>query len=419
MYNPNLREFAMWYDPPRPGSRMAVTNNGHTVQVTTLGEFYVTNGGLPNVYKTAQFHFHWGHAKHHGSEHLIDGHAYPLELHIVNYNTDLYKSIGEAATEKQGLAVLGIMFEMSEEDNPSLEPIIRAMEQVRDPEEGNQVEIDPLSLRSLLPDDKMRYFRYNGSLTTPGCFESVIWTVFEQPRPVSHRQMRMFRDMLQMRPSQGGHHKRSLDPPMPLRRSERRRERRALEVLTELGITTEEERARFRRELTHHKEHDAHHSAKLNEDDAGKTYHDTADHVHDTPVHDDSHDDHNAVAEVEVEYLQEKLVNNFRPVQPLNGRLVYRSFKLRDGGQGGAGHGDMHGGDHDGHGGGHGGDHGGHGGGHGDHGGHGGHGGGHVSAHDDPHEMQKRLKYYESVGSASSNVVSLMLLVSCLAVLFL
>ena len=40
----------------------------------------MTNGGLPNVYKTAQFHFHWGHAKHHGSEHLINSKAFPLEV---------------------------------------------------------------------------------------------------------------------------------------------------------------------------------------------------------------------------------------------------------------------------------------------------------------------------------------------------
>lgn len=33
------------------------------------------------------------------------------------------------------------------------------------------------------------YFRYNGSLTTPGCFESVIWTVFDQKQTISHRQV--------------------------------------------------------------------------------------------------------------------------------------------------------------------------------------------------------------------------------------
>ena len=30
------------------------------------------------------------------------------------------------------------------------------------------------------------YYRYNGSLTTPGCFESVQWTVFTKPLKVTH-----------------------------------------------------------------------------------------------------------------------------------------------------------------------------------------------------------------------------------------
>lgn len=50
------------------------------VQIDTVGPFYVSNGGLPAVYSTVQFHFHWGHENDHGSEHLIDGRASPLEV---------------------------------------------------------------------------------------------------------------------------------------------------------------------------------------------------------------------------------------------------------------------------------------------------------------------------------------------------
>ncbi|XP_076466290.1 carbonic anhydrase 13-like [Babylonia areolata] len=328
MYNPDLRDFAIWYDPPKPDSSMTVLNNGHTVQVVTDGQFFVTNAGLPYVYKTAQFHFHWGHAPHHGSEHYIDSKAYPLELHIVNYNSDLYADIGAAVTEKQGLAVLGVMFEISEEDNEDLEPVIAAMEQTQDPESRQQVEIEALSLRRLLPDDITQYYRYNGSLTTPGCFESVIWTVFANPQTLSKRQMHKFRQQLGNRHKH--HHKRSL----PATRQERRRERRALQVLDELALTPEQEE-RFRRDLTAKKEHAEETVAKMDEENAQKTHHRTLAAVHKSVDHHDDDDDDDEeeevhVSEVEMEYIQENLVNNFRPVQPLNGRTVYRSFKLRD-----------------------------------------------------------------------------------------
>jgi hypothetical protein len=34
------------------------------------------------------------------------------------------------------------------------------------------------------------FFRYQGSLTTPGCYEAVTWTVFETPILISDRQVK-------------------------------------------------------------------------------------------------------------------------------------------------------------------------------------------------------------------------------------
>ena len=44
-------------------------------------------------------------------------------------------------------------------------------------------------LISLIPRDHQVYYRYYGSLTTPPCYESVLWTVFQSPITISKRQV--------------------------------------------------------------------------------------------------------------------------------------------------------------------------------------------------------------------------------------
>ena len=44
-------------------------------------------------------------------------------------------------------------------------------------------------LSDLLPDSTKSFYRYNGSLTTPGCDEDVIWTIFDTPIAISDRQV--------------------------------------------------------------------------------------------------------------------------------------------------------------------------------------------------------------------------------------
>ena len=83
-----------------------------------------------------------------------------------------------------------LLLHVGPEENMGIEPLIEAMHHTRHPDQQIKVSLEPLSLRNLLPEDMTRYFRYNGSLTTPGCFESVVWTVFADPVKLSTRQVR-------------------------------------------------------------------------------------------------------------------------------------------------------------------------------------------------------------------------------------
>lgn len=54
-----------------------------------------------------------------------------------------------------------------------------------------------MSLEQLIPPQQnlTNYYRYKGSLTTPNCTESVVWTVFEKPIPLSKNQLRKFSEL--------------------------------------------------------------------------------------------------------------------------------------------------------------------------------------------------------------------------------
>ncbi|GFY68644.1 carbonic anhydrase [Trichonephila inaurata madagascariensis] len=181
------------YDDPLEDA--TIENNGHTVQISPGPKDaprIIDEGGMDDKYQFLQLHFHWGSDSKKGSEHLIDGQRFPLEMHFVHMNTN-YKTKEKASTKEDGLAVLAVLFKLSDKDNPALEPIIDKLDDIRT--EGSKVDMDDFTLESLLPDDLMPYYRYEGSLTTPPCSEIVTWTIFKDFVPISEKQLQQFRNV--------------------------------------------------------------------------------------------------------------------------------------------------------------------------------------------------------------------------------
>uniref|UniRef100_A0AAX7SJ19 Carbonic anhydrase n=1 Tax=Astatotilapia calliptera TaxID=8154 RepID=A0AAX7SJ19_ASTCA len=110
----------------------SIMNNGHTVKVS--------GGGLSGTYTGLQFHFHWGDGNHPGSEHTVDEHRYPMEMHIVTQKDHLTAP----REHPDGYAVLGFFINVT------------------------------TKLVS-------KFYQYMGSLTTPACNEAVVWTIFHEP----------------------------------------------------------------------------------------------------------------------------------------------------------------------------------------------------------------------------------------------
>ncbi|XP_060064364.1 carbonic anhydrase 15-like [Ylistrum balloti] len=167
-------------------------NNGHTLQVDVVGDLIVSGGGLPgNSYKMAQLHFHWGHDNSEGSEHVYNGRPYPMEMHVVNYNKK-YGSLGEAIDKSDGLAVLGFWVTHTPTDNAAFAPIVDAIGNLTFKDTNTPLTVN---IGAMLPKRINRFFRYKGSLTTPPCFESVTWTMFEDKIFLSRQQLDRFRSV--------------------------------------------------------------------------------------------------------------------------------------------------------------------------------------------------------------------------------
>lgn len=141
-----------------------VFDTGHAVQVEASPGSVLSMGGRD--YELLQFHVHQP------SEHLLNGQRFPLEIHFVHTAPD------------GTLGVVGV-FAMAGEANPVLQRVLDNAG--AGPEAGRPT----FDIAALLPS-RRAYFRYEGSLTTPPCSETVDWAVLEQPITASEAQVEAF-----------------------------------------------------------------------------------------------------------------------------------------------------------------------------------------------------------------------------------
>ncbi|NXU36947.1 CAH4 anhydrase, partial [Drymodes brunneopygia] len=199
VYDKSLKPLTFEGYDVKGSAKWDVENNGHTgkccsFKVTLDTSPKVRGGGLGRTYKAVEFHLHWGVPGEPqnipGSEHSIDGEKYPMELHIVHIREDV-SDVTEAKKTPDGLAVLAF-FIKADEENKNYETLLNELKNIDT--KGQSAQIDPLPLSSLLPpeEDLGRYYRYQGSLTTPDCYEGVTWTIFEKPIELSTMQLSQF-----------------------------------------------------------------------------------------------------------------------------------------------------------------------------------------------------------------------------------
>ena len=120
---------------------------------------------------------------HTPSEHLIDGDAFPVELHVVHRHEE-----GPGAG-RRGYSVVGVLFEFGD-PSPVVQAFIDGV-----PPRGAEAPAGPaFDLAALAPADPAHY-RYDGSTTTPPCVEPVHWYVLRERRTVSREQADRLREL--------------------------------------------------------------------------------------------------------------------------------------------------------------------------------------------------------------------------------
>eukprot|EP00054_Salpingoeca_dolichothecata_P011266 m.62638 g.62638 ORF g.62638 m.62638 type:complete len:373 (-) comp19385_c1_seq1:170-1288(-) len=184
------------YYEPKDGE---VFTNGHTLEVglpsgSSAQLTLNAKNPLGEEFELEQLHFHWGPDNDKGSEHTLNGYRYPLEMHLVNYRkSETFAEAVSDTDETLGLAVVSQMFRIGKH-NSEIEKILKPVRQGK----VLRATDDPVGI-SLVVANLVRlgsgYYHYRGSLTTPPCFQSVLWLVNRVPLQVSEDQMKVFRSI--------------------------------------------------------------------------------------------------------------------------------------------------------------------------------------------------------------------------------
>lgn len=137
-----------------------VVNNGHTFQCDAApGAGGMTIG--EESYALLQFHFHTP------SEHALAGKRTAMEAHFVHRHAS------------GRLAVVGVLM-VAGKAHPGFAAVMATAPKT----EGGADLAKPVDPTTFLPKAR-RFYRYEGSLTTPPCSEVVDWTVYEAPIEVA------------------------------------------------------------------------------------------------------------------------------------------------------------------------------------------------------------------------------------------
>ena len=145
---------------------------------------------LNHPFRLLQFHFHWGTKDDEGSEHSVDGEKGCGEIHFV-YVNNKYENATIALKEIDGVVVVGYLLKLAEKS--AFDDLFKHLPSVKVAKD--ELKDVPLQISSFFKEypGNGGFYVYQGSLTTPPCYESVTWFLSCMPLGIHREQLALLR----------------------------------------------------------------------------------------------------------------------------------------------------------------------------------------------------------------------------------
>ncbi|KAL5011990.1 hypothetical protein ScPMuIL_010541 [Solemya velum] len=192
IYDPNLKILQL--EPCRVDGKLYNTGQDITYEISDMDFRHLnfTGGPLSYHYRANKLKIHFGLKDHHGSEHTVDGKSFAAEVQLLGYNSDLYKNFTEAKYAPHGIAGIAMLAAIGQTPNDRFDRIIQASKRLR--VKGSSIDIYDFDLMSIIPTTEF-FITYEGSITYPGCYETVTWLVVNKPLYITKEQLAVLRDL--------------------------------------------------------------------------------------------------------------------------------------------------------------------------------------------------------------------------------
>ncbi|CAL4106457.1 unnamed protein product, partial [Meganyctiphanes norvegica] len=164
LFDPNLTPFTL--DKVTVGGELS--NTGHSIEWRAAKDaqlMNLTGGPLSYKYTITHARLHFGASDQQGSEHLLDNHAFPAELQLYGFNSQLYRNFSQASGQVYGVVAIALLVQLGERMTPEFRVLLEGVTKIKF---GDSYDIEPpFPQGNLLPRTNL-YLSLEGNILIYG-----------------------------------------------------------------------------------------------------------------------------------------------------------------------------------------------------------------------------------------------------------